>query len=74
MLNHIPQIQVIAEGASGNIYVQSAIAGLDFTPADAGGGSAVLFPGTLIYCPFSLPLSGRISVSLTSVRSTTQAA
>jgi hypothetical protein len=43
MLNDIPQIRAIAEGASGNIYVKSAIDGLDFTPPDAGGGSAVLF-------------------------------
>ena len=42
MLNDIPQLRAIAEGASGNLYVQSAIDGLDFTLADAGGGTGTI--------------------------------
>ena len=42
MLNDIPQLMAIAEGASGNLYVQSRIDGLDFTLADAGGGSGTI--------------------------------
>jgi hypothetical protein len=37
MLDDIPQLRAIAEGANGNLYVQSAIAGLDFTLADGSG-------------------------------------
>ena len=37
MLNDIPQLIAIAEGANGNLYVQGDIAGLDFTLADGGG-------------------------------------
>ena len=42
MLNDIPQLRAIAEGASGNLYVQSALDGLDFTLADAGGGTGTI--------------------------------
>jgi hypothetical protein len=37
MLNDIPQLIAVAEGANGNLYVQGDIAGLDFTLADGGG-------------------------------------
>jgi hypothetical protein len=37
MLNDIPQLRAIASGASGELFVQSAIDGLDFTLADGGG-------------------------------------
>jgi hypothetical protein len=42
MLNDIPELRAIAEGASGNLYVQSSIDGLDFTLADAGGGTGTI--------------------------------
>jgi hypothetical protein len=37
MLSDIPQLRAIASGASGELFVQSAIDGLDFTLADGGG-------------------------------------
>ena len=42
MLNDLPQLMAIAEGANGAFYVQSRIDGLDFTLADAGGGTGTI--------------------------------
>jgi hypothetical protein len=42
MLNDLPQLMAIAEGANGALYVQSRIDGLDFTLADAGGGTGTI--------------------------------
>ena len=42
MPNDLPQLMAIAEGANGALYVQSRIDGLDFTLADAGGGSGTI--------------------------------
>jgi hypothetical protein len=41
MLNDIPQLRAIAEGGNGNLYVQSAIDGLDFTLADNGSTATI---------------------------------
>jgi len=40
ILNDLPQLMAIAEGANGALYVQPRIDDLDFTLADAGGGPA----------------------------------
>jgi len=42
MLNDIPQLRAIAEGANGALYVQSAIHGLDFTLANEGSGTGTI--------------------------------
>jgi len=42
MLNDLPQLMAIAEGANGVFYVQSRVDGFDFTLADAGGGTGTI--------------------------------
>ena len=48
MLNDLPQLMAIAEGANGALYVQSRIDGLDFTLVDAGGGTGTITSVTQI--------------------------
>lgn len=69
MLNDIPGLSCISTGSSGAFYLQSRIAGLDFTLAD-GGGTYAITPGAKVITAargntlcFGAPAAGVISKS-----------
>jgi hypothetical protein len=73
MLDDIPQLSCIATGITGAFYLQSRIAGLDFTLAN-GGGTYTITPGTKVFTAarvytlqFSVPALGVISMETGAV-------